>query len=188
MQNNFELSDELEDQGIDLEDIINDLIEEEFRLEVQSECDKELREYVLANYSIKSKQYKKRSLIDKLFTATEGYYIEEVKRLIDDGADVNAVDNKGYTALMIAVLGNHLEIVEILIKAGANVNARSKWGDTALMFAALAGNNIDMIGLLIKAGADVNAKNDLNGTALRNATYFHFYEIVEILKSCGAKE
>jgi ankyrin repeat protein len=85
-------------------------------------------------------------------------------------------------------LGNHLEIVEILIKAGANVNARSKWGDTALMFAALAGNNIDMIGLLIKAGADVNAKNDLNGTALRNATYFHFYEIVEILKSCGAKE
>ena len=43
----------------------------------------------------------------------------EVKRLLDTGADVNAVNKDGFTALMMAAEESHAEIVKILIAAGA---------------------------------------------------------------------
>ena len=44
---------------------------------------------------------------------------ETVKILIEAGADVNAKNNYGTTALMYAGLDGHTEIIDILIAAGA---------------------------------------------------------------------
>ena len=57
---------------------------------------------------------------------------ECVKILISVGADVNKVDNEGYSALMIAAGMGDTNVIEQLIKAGANVNASSQHGHTAL--------------------------------------------------------
>ncbi|MFP3023196.1 MAG: ankyrin repeat domain-containing protein, partial [Wolbachia sp.] len=46
-----------------------------------------------------------------------------VKLLVEKGANVNAADVEGYTALHLAVTEKHLETVRELIKSGANVNA-----------------------------------------------------------------
>ena len=43
----------------------------------------------------------------------------EVKRLIEEGANVNAKDNDGATALMWASLKGHQEVSKLLIEAGA---------------------------------------------------------------------
>ncbi len=43
----------------------------------------------------------------------------EVKRLIEEGANVNAQANDGQTALVIAVKKGHPEIARLLIEAGA---------------------------------------------------------------------
>ena len=56
-----------------------------------------------------------------LEAACEGN-VNEVKRLIVDGADVNASDDYGWTALMIAAGCGHTETCEMLIAKGADVN------------------------------------------------------------------
>jgi hypothetical protein len=54
-----------------------------------------------------------------------------VKLLLDEGADVNAVDPNEYTALMLAAREANVDVVRLLIKAGADVNIR-RGNDTAL--------------------------------------------------------
>lgn len=84
--------------------------------------------------------------------------------------NVNARDENGETALMIAVEHNdYPEEITTLINAGANVEAYNTNGETALMVAARS-SDPDIITALLKAGANVNA-HDANGfTALMVAT------------------
>ncbi len=49
-----------------------------------------------------------------------------MKFFVDQGANVNARDNDGNTALTKAAEGGNLEIVEFLINKGLDVNAGSK--------------------------------------------------------------
>jgi ankyrin repeat protein len=79
---------------------------------------------------------------------------------LSEGADINAKNNRGYTALIVAAWYDNIDAVKILIDAGADINARSQQGLTALMVATLA------IQPLITAGADINAKNNDGNTAL----------------------
>src|ERR1700738_2051276 len=55
---------------------------------------------------------------------------------LDEGADVNARDCDGDTALMLAAERGHIELVKMLVKSAPDVNARSLNGETALMRAA----------------------------------------------------
>lgn len=57
-------------------------------------------------------------LIDAVFSGDR----ELVSRLLAEGADVNHVDNRGYSALMIASGWGMAEIVAILIRSGASLN------------------------------------------------------------------
>ena len=87
--------------------------------------------------------------------------ITNVHTLANKGANLNAKDNAGQTALMKAVrMGNcNMEVVRFLIEKGADVNAYDKHGLTALIFAAHKGS-MDTVRLLLDKGADVNAKGD----------------------------
>ena len=58
-----------------------------------------------------------------------------VKAYIDAGADVNAKDIDGGTALMCVVALGRLNVVKELIKAGADVNAKDNNGKSALDYA-----------------------------------------------------
>ena len=56
--------------------------------------------------------------------------VEIVKMLLKEGADVNARDKYGRTALYVAAWRGHVEIVKMLLKEGADVNAADNDGNT----------------------------------------------------------
>ena len=95
--------------------------------------------------------------------------LEDVKKELKNGADVNAANDNDLTVLMYAAAFNsNPKVIETLIDKGANVNAKSKKGNTALFQASL-NPNPKVIETLIDAGADVKAKNDDGNTALMGA-------------------
>lgn len=74
--------------------------------------------------------------------------LEAVKYLVENGADINAKNGGGETALIVA---SDLEVVKYLVEHGANVNAKNKNGNTPLILAPYGGEEIRKI--LLEAGA-----------------------------------
>ena len=100
-----------------------------------------------------------------LLTAAYQKNITLVKDLLDAGADVNAKDEEGYTALMMAAKnGEHerkklieqYKIVQLLVDKGADVNAKQKDGHTALKYAT-RNDLAQVIKILKQHGAESGA-------------------------------
>jgi ankyrin repeat protein len=61
--------------------------------------------------------------------------VDNIKGLIKEGADVNAVDDTGWTALMWATYYDYIETARLLIDKGANIDVQNNYGETALVWA-----------------------------------------------------
>ena len=96
-----------------------------------------------------------------LIEAVRARNLQSVKEILKAGADVNAADDGGYTALMLAALFGLEDMVEFLISQGADVNAATGWGATALTRAAQDGKK-EIVELLLSSSADVN-KQEYDG-------------------------
>lgn len=66
--------------------------------------------------------------------------IDIAKALIKNGADVNAKDKTGMTALMVAASHNNAPMIGLLLQSGADTSAKNVQGQTALAIAKLNGN------------------------------------------------
>ena len=58
------------------------------------------------------------------------------------GAEKEAHDNSGCTALMFASVGGHFECADLLLKAGADKDANANYGGTALIAASRFGHSV----------------------------------------------
>src|ERR1041385_5001294 len=74
--------------------------------------------------------------------------------LLERGADPNARDRNGYSALMHAARNENLALVRALIDRGASIGYRTRQGDTVLVEAAKRyRQKVELIALLIERGA-----------------------------------
>src|SRR5881296_1498316 len=108
-----------------------------------------------------------------------------LRTLLDSGADVNAAQADGTTALHWAVYNDDAETAALLVKRGANVNAANRYGVPPLSLACTNGN-ADMVKLLLDAGADANASLPGGETVLMTAARAGNLEAVKALLARGA--
>jgi ankyrin repeat protein len=112
--------------------------------------------------------------------------VDLVARLVKAGADVNATNDYGATALSEAATTGTVPIIKALLAAGADAKSTNAEGETVLMEAARTGN-VEAARLLIGAGADVNAKEEWGGqSALMWAAAQSQPEMVKFLLTKGA--
>ena len=108
-----------------------------------------------------------------------------IRTLLDSGADVNAAQADGTTALHWAVYNDDTETAALLVKRGANVNTANRYGVPPLSLACTNGN-ADLVKLLLDAGADANASLQGGETVLMTAARAGNLETVKALLARGA--
>ncbi|XP_053397554.1 protein phosphatase 1 regulatory subunit 12A-like isoform X10 [Mercenaria mercenaria] len=84
---------------------------------------------------------------------------DEVKRLLDRGADINTANIDGLTALHQACIDDNLDMVEFLVEHGADVDVCDNEGWTPLHATASCGFT-EIARYLLRQGANVAAVNN----------------------------
>jgi ankyrin repeat protein len=95
--------------------------------------------------------------------------IFKIQDLIAEGANPNAQDRSGETALSFAVSRDCIEIALVLIEYTTNVNVLS----STLLSAVNCNRKETLIAPLLKAGANPNFQDIAGNTALHYAAVFH---------------
>ncbi|MEM8889259.1 MAG: ankyrin repeat domain-containing protein [Bacteroidota bacterium] len=93
-----------------------------------------------------------------------GEHPEEIQKLIDAGADIEAVNAKGKTALHTAAKAGFSNVIKVLLEHGANLESRDMQEETPLFSAFRSSIRkqdklVECMNLLIAQGADLEAKN-----------------------------
>ncbi|AVF26498.1 ankyrin-repeat containing protein [Paenibacillus larvae subsp. larvae] len=117
---------------------------------------------------------------DELIFLAEKGDTENVLNLLNDGADINATDGHGRTAVMAATYNNKVDTVKVLIQKGADINIRDNNLDNVLLYAGAEGL-LEIVKLAIDAGADTKITNRFGGTALIPASERGHVDIVKEL-------
>ena len=118
----------------------------------------------------------------KLVSAAERGDARAVQLLLEEGANVDARDEGGRTALIAAAYGNRLDVARSLIEAGADVNAKDQTQQSAyLISTSEVGDDPRMLELTLRNGANVHSLDSYNGTGLIRAAERGHVRIVERL-------
>jgi uncharacterized protein len=110
---------------------------------------------------------------------------EEVRRLVQAGADVNFRQADGATALHWATYHGDAGLAELLLEAGADASAANRNGSTPLWLAASQGD-ATMIETLLEGGADANEQLPLGRRPLMLAARAGTVDAVRALLDHGA--
>ena len=108
--------------------------------------------------------------------------LDEVQEFIQQGADVNAVNRYGQSALFFACEHGDYDVAEFLLKNGALVNHRAK-----PLITAVRNGHVNCVDLLLKHGADVYSRNMKEETAMSVAVEEMNVSVILLLIDHGAR-
>ncbi|MDF3888713.1 ankyrin repeat domain-containing protein [Cupriavidus basilensis] len=110
--------------------------------------------------------------------------LELVKRLLAAGASAQTTDERGRSALLVAVYSRHTEVAKALVAAGADVNRKDIESNSPFLLAAATGQ-LEMVQLALTHGADLTSTDINDSTALIVACEHGNTEVVKVLLKAG---
>ena len=111
--------------------------------------------------------------------------LEEIRSLLDRGANVNAVDNEQWTPLHWASRKGQHQCIELLLDRLANVNALGDNNYTPLHWASRKGQH-QCVELLLNRQASIDVKTPQEWTPLHAAALKGHEAVVQLLLDRGA--
>ncbi len=105
--------------------------------------------------------------------------LEIIDRLLAKGAELEAVNSNGQTALHVACYYGRIDTGRRLLSRGANINTIDKQQMTP--FLAACAKDVRLAQMLMDHGSDVKAVNKRGETSLHLACHANRHKIVELL-------
>ena len=159
----------------------------------------EHRQYSVQEISeaLNQRNYNSEDLNEMLLDAAWRGDSQQVKALLDEGANIDYQSENGSTALHYAAYHDHVEVTALLLDLGASTDIKNNLGNTALhdtCFMALhkkkphypIENTIIIIKLLTYCKANINEMNSFYETTYYWAVYLEI-NVLEALEALGAQ-
>ncbi|KAH7110423.1 putative ankyrin repeat-containing protein [Dactylonectria estremocensis] len=125
------------------------------------------------------------SVVRLLLDSGKNGHLDVAQLFVEAGADKEAKDDYGRTALHRAARNGHLDVARLLVETGADKEAKDGDGRTALHLTATTGH-LDVARLLVDAGADKEANNGNSWTPLHQAAWDGDLDVARLLVEAGA--
>ncbi|KAL8762358.1 MAG: hypothetical protein Q9184_001620 [Pyrenodesmia sp. 2 TL-2023] len=132
------------------------------------------------------KPYEAQPVMNGIRLAALNGHGDILQRLLDtDGFDLDAIDEKGNTALIFGSEYGYAKVVRVLLVKGADIHAQRGLYGNALKAASAGGHN-QVVQMLLDKGADVNAQGGVYGNPLQAASARGHNQVVRMLFEKGA--
>ncbi|KAK6212805.1 putative ankyrin-repeat protein [Pestalotiopsis sp. IQ-011] len=105
--------------------------------------------------------------------------------LIEQGANVDDVNNNGAMPLHAAVQSGNFEMTNTLLEANADSSGKAPLNELLSLFQAAEGSQLEIVKLLLEAGAVANAPERNGETALHTAAEHNLVHMAKLLINAG---
>jgi uncharacterized protein len=127
-----------------------------------------------------------RSPNEALQTAVRAGDLDQVKRLLAAGADVNARDPLGSAPLLVASCSGKTEVAQVLLAMRADVNAARPDAPSSPLECAVLTGQAEIVKLLLASGAHVDTRSSNGQTVLHIAASRGNAQITDLLLGAHA--
>jgi len=119
-----------------------------------------------------------------MYTLQNARRINDIRWLLDEGANPNYVDETGASPVYVAVRSGWVQLAEMLREAGGDFIRPTADGTTTLHIAVAAGQ-MKMAQYLVDLGCNVNAKTNKGWLPLHHAARFGHVELARYMLQLG---